>query len=176
MKRLIAIFLCVVFAVCAFNCKKKKSTAVNTAYCTTCNTTLVSYKMDTDSVCYYLPTAFTPNGDGINDVFYLLYNNLVVDSSTLTIWDMSGDEVFTGNIGTRWDGYNMSGVKCAAGNYPVHVNLRTNKGATFNTCACVTILQYSGNCIKTNGVTYYFPDQLNIDSGFIYTTNDVLCP
>jgi gliding motility-associated-like protein len=175
MKRLIAFVLFTAFVVFAFNCKKNKSTT-NTAYCKTCSTTLISYKIDTDSVYYFLPTAFTPNGDGINDIFSLVFHNLVVDSSTLTIWDMSGNEVFSGNIGTRWDGRNLSGNKCAAGNYLVHVYLRTNKGVIFSTCACVTILQYTGNCIKTNGITYYFPDQLNIDSGFVFHTNDVLCP
>ncbi len=181
MNRLISILVLAVFTVIAFGCKKKSPATVNTAYCTTCTATPLVHTVDTDSVFYFLPTAFTPNGDGINDIFFLLYNNLVVDSSSISIWDINGREVFSKNIGASartsgWDGTDMSGKKCGAGEYPVHVKLLTNKGTVVNVCACVNLLQYSGSCLNTKGITYYFPDQVNIDSGYVNQTNEQICP
>lgn len=176
MKRILPCLMCIMVAFALVDCKKSSTNRPNNAYCTTCSDTLISHIPDADSVFYYLPTAFTPNGDGINDVVNLYYNNLVADSSSLTVWDLSGNEVFSDNIKGRWEGIEKNGAKCAAGSYPVRLKLRTIKGATVDVCACVTLLTYSGSCIKTNGKTFYFPDQINISSGFTFATNDKLCP
>ena len=176
MKRLLIIACCLTVLAGLTLCKKPKKQ--NNATCKTCTTTVVSQTGDSSSLFYYLPTAFTPNGDLINDRFYLYFHGLDTNASTLTVWYLNGTEVFTGRITQHWDGKDLNGKLCAAGQYPVYLQLKTLAGATVNTCACVTILTYTGGCIKTNGITYYFPDQASpvFGTGFVFTTNEQLCP
>ena len=177
MKRSAIISVCVIFAVFIVRCAKNNSTPLkNTATCTTCSYVPLAHGADSTGLYYYLPTAFTPNGDGLNDVLHLFYSSEVnVDSSTLTIWDMKGNGVFTGTVNQSWDGHDLKGVLCAPGHYPLYLKIRTTWGATITGCGCVTILTYKGNCIYTGGVTYYYPDQLDT-AGFVNPTYDHLCP
>jgi gliding motility-associated-like protein len=156
-------------------CKKKPE---NNATCTSCSSTPVTHPLDSSGVLYFVPTAFTPNGDGENEVFWIVYKNLDTNSSKVTIWDINGTEVFAGKITQRWGGKDLNGVKCPAGQYSVYLEFKTLSGATINTCTCVNILTYTNGCIKTNGVTYYFVDQVNTATpdGFVYPTNETLCP
>ncbi len=65
-----------------------------------------------------IPNVFTPNGDGINDVYHLKTTNLTEVS--MTIFDRWGHLVYeltssTGNV--LWDGKNQFGVEVAEGTY-----------------------------------------------------------
>ena len=177
MKQAIIISICIVAVVSIVRCTKNNSTpAKNLATCTTCTYVPIEHTPDSTGLYYYLPTAFTPNGDGINDMLRLFYSSEVnVDSSTLTIWDMNGNGVFTGTINQSWNGYDLKGNLCAAGHYPLYLKLRLLSGATVATCGCVTILTYKGNCIYTGGVTYYYGDELD-SAGFVNPTSDHICP
>jgi gliding motility-associated-like protein len=58
----------------------------------------------------YLPNSFTPNGDGVNDVFLPLPFNIT--SFTLKIYDRWGDLVFeTDSFTNGWDGRYKNGSK-----------------------------------------------------------------
>jgi gliding motility-associated-like protein len=65
-----------------------------------------------------VPNVFTPNGDGVNDIFFLKVTNLTdIDAS---IYDRWGHKVYslnstTGNI--AWDGTTQTGSKASAGVY-----------------------------------------------------------
>ncbi len=168
--------LCLIALVALLRCSPHNSTPPNNATCKTCGTAPVAYLADTDGMFYFMPTAFTPNGDGINDVFSVIYNKLDTDSSVITIWNTAGTEVFTGKLTKRWEGRDLAGKVCAAGQYPVYLDLRTSAGQKVQLCACVHLLKYSGSCIATDGITYYFPDQLDFASGFVYATQEQLCP
>ena len=51
----------------------------------------------------FLPNAFSPNGDGKNDVLYLRSN--IVDRMSLIIYDRWGEKVFSSQSATAtWDG------------------------------------------------------------------------
>jgi len=51
----------------------------------------------------FIPNAFSPNNDGLNDVFRL--QGTVIESLTLEIYDRWGNPVFrTNDINTAWDG------------------------------------------------------------------------
>jgi len=53
----------------------------------------------------YLPKAFTPNGDGLNDTYGLSNPNAFQQFTALEIYDRFGARVFsTGSPFTRWDG------------------------------------------------------------------------
>ncbi|MBX3165371.1 MAG: gliding motility-associated C-terminal domain-containing protein [Bacteroidetes bacterium] len=65
-----------------------------------------------------VPNVFTPNGDGVNDIFFLKATNLTQIS--IKIYDRWGHlayevESSTGNI--AWDGKNIYGKEAAAGTY-----------------------------------------------------------
>lgn len=51
-----------------------------------------------------IPNAFTPNGDGINDIFYIVGFDLQSEAE-LTIIDRWGEKIFyTNDVGEYWDG------------------------------------------------------------------------
>jgi len=52
---------------------------------------------------FYMPNAFTPNGDGLNDVFYA--EGLFLNEFNLEIWNRNGEGVFATKSFTQgWDG------------------------------------------------------------------------
>ncbi|MEO8414486.1 MAG: gliding motility-associated C-terminal domain-containing protein [Ginsengibacter sp.] len=64
----------------------------------------------------YIPNAFTPNGDGINDVF-LIPQEMQMQLKEFLIFDRWGNNVFsTTNRNTGWDG-SRKGVKSSPGTY-----------------------------------------------------------
>ena len=177
MKQTLFISVCIIAVACMFRCSKNNNTpAKNLATCTSCNKITLQETPDSTGRWYFLPTAFTPNGDGVNDDFRLFYNNKFnVDSSTITIWDINGNGVYEGTINEVWNGKDLKGNLCAAGHYPLYLKLRTTSGLQINQCGCVSILTYKGNCIYTAGVKYYMADQLDTATGFTYATYDHLC-
>ncbi|MDD4604238.1 MAG: gliding motility-associated C-terminal domain-containing protein [Bacteroidales bacterium] len=82
---------------------------------------------NTDSVFvkvfkYYIPNAFTPNGDGLNDEFKVegLYRNV---KFTITIFDRWGQQIFVSeDIDNGWDG-TYRGQNCPSGAYVWKVNV-----------------------------------------------------
>jgi gliding motility-associated-like protein len=82
---------------------------------------------------YFFPTAFTPNGDGKNDVFRIIgiYRNI---NYHLYIYDRWGKMLFqTDNIDEGWDG-NYKGQKCPPDTY-----------------SWEAFIDFPGNDITTNG-------------------------
>ncbi|MEO6882973.1 MAG: gliding motility-associated C-terminal domain-containing protein [Bacteroidia bacterium] len=63
-----------------------------------------------------IPNAFTPNGDGKNDLFFIRTTGIV--SMTCDIFDRWGIKIYTLNgIGATWNGLTTSGNKANAGTY-----------------------------------------------------------
>lgn len=71
----------------------------------------------TQGLCnVYVPNAFTPNGDGRNDLFQPLLGDPVTNYR-FDIFDRWGRRVFhTGNPAIGWDG-NLNGIPCPDGGY-----------------------------------------------------------
>ena len=69
-----------------------------------------------DCNCYfYIPSAFTPNGDGLNDIF--LPSTCEPDAYKLQIFDTWGELLFTSDeINNGWDG-TYNGKRCIEGLY-----------------------------------------------------------
>ena len=82
----------------------------------------------------YFPTAFSPNGDGRNDLFGALGNVFLIEEYSLLVFNRFGEKVFaTANPYQRWNGQSF-GKLLEPGNY-VYVavysyrgNKRTQKG------------------------------------------------
>ncbi len=66
-----------------------------------------------------VPNVFTPNLDGINDVFKAsIPNELEIGNYALNIYDRYGVLIFdTQKIRQHWDGRTTSGVQCSEGTY-----------------------------------------------------------
>ncbi len=80
-----------------------------------CSSTISKAILITDNFNLYVPNAFTPNNDGINDVF----NLYITESATylLTIFDRWGKTIFqTEDPNEGWDG-TQRGKKCTPGMY-----------------------------------------------------------
>ncbi len=79
-----------------------------------------------DQICYtvfidgndfiYIPNVFTPDGDNINDLFFITSGGL--KEYKLEIYDRWGLKVFSSeNAGEKWDGRTTAGVICTDGTY-----------------------------------------------------------
>ncbi len=72
----------------------------------------------------YLPTGFTPNDDGINDVLYIRSN--FITEVYLTIYDRWGEKLFeTNDITKGWDGA-YKGEQLDQGVYGYYMTFKCN--------------------------------------------------
>lgn len=72
---------------------------------------------------FYTPNAFTPNGDGLNDIFYLYNHNLEV--AEFTIFNHLGQVVFnTRDLSIGWDG-TYEGYPAKTGKYVYKIEYDT---------------------------------------------------
>jgi len=109
--------------------------AFNTYGCTDTAQKLIEVA---DFYTFWAPTAFSPDDDGVNDIF--LTKGIGVDNSTfnLYIYDRWGELLFHSNdINKGWDG-TVNGKKAEVGTYTWHVEFY-DKAGKFHT--------YSGNVI-----------------------------
>jgi gliding motility-associated-like protein len=90
---------------------------------------LVSYSNKVElslSPVVYIPDAFTPNTDGINDLFEL--KTRFVKSIDLTIFNRWGDPVFhSTELSKSWDG-KVNGGDAPVGSYAYTLKIEGNKG------------------------------------------------
>lgn len=79
---------------------------------------------------FYAPDAFTPNNDGVNDVFLPPVLNEIEYHYDLMVYDISGAEVFsTSQKGVGWNGkLNNNGQKLPIGNYIWKVIIKDGHG------------------------------------------------
>jgi gliding motility-associated-like protein len=77
----------------------------------------------------YLPNAFSPNGDGLNDVFEL--NTIGITTYTMRVFNQWGQKVFEG-LNSSWDG-TFQGMECPAGVYMVLLSYTNKSGKQFET-------------------------------------------
>lgn len=89
----------------------------------------------------YIPNAFTPNGDGINDIFNV--SGIGLNGLEMSIFNRWGNKVFTsGNLENGWDGYDLfSGAKCPVGVYLYSIKVKNFKGEYEDFTGRVTLLE-----------------------------------
>lgn len=92
---------------------------------------------DTDVI---FPTAFTPNGDGNNDILFAL-GGLHATSVSIEIWNRWGQLVFsTNDLSKGWDG-NFNGVPAHTGVYAYLIKFTTFEGDMKRSKGNVTLLR-----------------------------------
>lgn len=87
----------------------------------------------------FVPNAFTPNNDGINDFFYIPSDNL--SDFRFNVFDRWGNEVFaTQNQRFRWDG-TVDSRKVPEGVYVYVLEARTNEGQHVKRSGTISIMR-----------------------------------
>ena len=86
------------------------------------------------------PEAFTPNGDGVNDLFLPAYKS--IKSYKISIMNRWGREVYKGTSPSEgWNG-KINGQEAPAGTYFYIVDAEAyDKNVTFHKKGCVTLLR-----------------------------------
>jgi gliding motility-associated-like protein len=85
------------------------------------------------------PAAFTPNGDNLNDVFFVF--GQFVEKFEMNIFNRWGELLFTtDNLDTGWDG-KFKGVTQPEGTYAFIANLTDQTGRTFKRSGSVVLLR-----------------------------------
>lgn len=84
-----------------------------------------------DTVPFYVPNAFTPNNDGVNEYFLLKYELTPEETFTtffMMICDRNGNVLFkTYNPTAYWDGKDKNGAICPAGVYTYVIKYRLRR-------------------------------------------------
>ena len=88
----------------------------------------------------YIPNAFTPDADGINDQITVLGDCL--DSFEWHIFDRWGREVFfSTNIVERWNATDASGYAVSDGEYPYWLKVVDKNGEVHKFEGSITVLR-----------------------------------
>ncbi len=87
----------------------------------------------------FVPTAFSPNGDGQNDTFEI--KSKFLDSASITIFDRWGTVVYSGDIESKgWDG-TIQGKVVPFGTYSYRIKGRSMAGDAFTKVGSLTLLK-----------------------------------
>jgi len=127
-----------------------------------------------DTAALYMPNAFTPNGDGINDIFVIFSRNIT--SYSYQIYSASGRQIFQSSSGQQsiygfggWDG-TINGKPAPVGIYAVKATATTTFGTPVSLNGTVSIIGgefFGSNTPPTDGnfdleiKNAQFPDQNN---------------
>ncbi len=117
----------------------------NTTYCATVTTTAGCSNeacidiIVADESVLYIPNVFTPNGDGVNDLFYTPSHNLT--SYELRIYNRWGEQLFqTSDPLKGWDG-SYGGKPVSSGVYVFILKATGTDNTTYNKSGHITLLQ-----------------------------------
>jgi len=104
-----------------------------------CKDTMIKVIEINEENLIYLPVSFTPNGDGLNDVF--LPKGLGFKNYTLRIFDRWGTMIYdSGSTNQGWDG-KAKGVVCQDGVYVYQIVIIDNDGKQHTKTGHVTLLK-----------------------------------
>ncbi|RMG26560.1 MAG: gliding motility-associated C-terminal domain-containing protein, partial [Bacteroidetes bacterium] len=88
----------------------------------------------------FIPNAFTPNGDGINDVFSI--KGLFVNQYHLSIFNRWGERIFESrNVDEGWDGTNQQGLAVPEGVYIYRLLMQGFEGETLERGGSITLIR-----------------------------------
>lgn len=89
----------------------------------------------------YIPSAFSPNDDNINDVF-TIPNQDAFSTYDLEIFTRWGESIFkTNQLNDAWDGTFKNGTFAPQGTYPYVINISDSSGISTNYYGKVTLLK-----------------------------------
>jgi len=87
----------------------------------------------------YIPNAFTPNGDGVNDEFYLTHADF--SRFTISIFDRWGNQVYKNtDVDFRWNG-DRGNDPVPSGTYVYVIEATTRKGEAIRRSGTVSVMR-----------------------------------
>ncbi len=91
----------------------------------------------------YVPTAFSPDGDGINDLFVVQANGMDLDNYKIKIYDRWGEVIFESNdLYRSWDGRAKDKTKYVKnGSYVWLVTIKDVNGIEIQKSGTVTVIR-----------------------------------
>ena len=122
-----------------------------------------------DNAKIYMPNAFTPNGDGLNDIIRPIGQNIT--SFIFTIYDGNNNVIFTSS--TPLQGWSTTVTANSFETYYYKIQATTNNNHQIGMCGEL----YKLSCRPNNSPLLYFEDQLT-QNGFTGITHEQLqvCP
>lgn len=122
-----------------------------------------------DNAKIYMPNAFTPNGDGLNDIVRPVMQN--ISSFVFIIYDSNNDIVFTSS--TPLQSWSTTVSQNSFETFYYKIQSTTNNGNHIGACGEL----YKLSCLPATAPTIYFEDQLTA-GGFTNPTGEILpiCP
>lgn len=108
--------------------------------CTGTDTVQVTVRQpECDMPYIFIPNAFTPNGDGNNDVLYV--RGVIIDEMQLLIYNRWGEKVFESNIqSSGWDG-TFKNKELPPDVYGYYLFVRCENGDTLTKKGNITLLR-----------------------------------
>jgi len=101
-----------------------------------------------DQFTFYAPNAFSPDNDGINDIFYVVGNGINPKTLKMYIYDRWGEVIYETNgysneypAATGWDGKIKGGKKGAIGSYSWIVIYKDMQGIEHQEAGMVTLVR-----------------------------------
>jgi gliding motility-associated-like protein len=128
---------------------------------------------NSDSVTFFVPNAFTPNGDGINDHFNVVGSGIV--NVEMKIYKRKRLIYKSGSSGFNvWDGTNKA-IRSKSGIYNYEIKLTTIHNESIDIEGEVSLIQIPGSDDYTpikNCSECLLRDMIDPKVGFIYATSD----
>ncbi|HKR05890.1 MAG TPA: choice-of-anchor L domain-containing protein [Bacteroidia bacterium] len=91
---------------------------------------------------FFVPNSFTPNGDGLNDVFFNSGYVMDVAAYNMIIWNRWGQKVYAAdNINKTWNGTDKNGNTVPEGTYAYQIKVLTKSGKKYSYEGSVTVLR-----------------------------------
>lgn len=98
-----------------------------------------SESVSTEDAPVFIPNAFTPNGDGVNDYFYIPEANL--NRFSFSVSDRWGNQVYYTNTASfRWDGQSK-GRPIPSGVYVFVLDATTAKNVRVRRSGTITVVR-----------------------------------
>ncbi len=167
---LIGISVCLLLAAA---CKKGEEDNTVTQSCASAPFTITNESLMGDSLKLYNPTAFTPDGDGLNDRFLVIGEKLEVRNLRILrngnlVWE--SDE-----LNPQWDGLGTDSTKASSGEFDfdgfaVTIVPDPSSQDTFPFSGKASLL--SGDVVITNCSSCTFPDQYKEGEGLTRPTSE----
>jgi gliding motility-associated-like protein len=108
----------------------------------TCKDTIRSKVCVQNEYAFYAANAFTPNGDGLNDIWLPVGTDLDMRDYELLIFNRWGDLVFSTNtIGKGWDGTTVSNGNAQVDTYVWHVKLKDLQGTRYTYTGSLNLIR-----------------------------------
>ena len=165
------------------SCKKSKSTPTPSAFADSLKSDCTHpFIGQGDTLSLFLATAFTPNGDGQNDLYRIIGYTNSFSSFNMSIYDTTGTLVWLSTSAARgWDGTDTAtGRLSTKYKFYVKVKYTTAHGVSDSGSTYLFLLAAGSSCIHAvaaDSSSYEFSSQFDLATGFTATwpSNETYC-